>query len=158
MIVVLILLVQFRFSSQQANISHSVSGSITTMIINTLKPVVSHIRDTPKWLLEDELENLIRKVAHFFLFFTLGISLLTVLKLYLSFLKKPLIWLLTLALVVLFAGIDEWHQSFIPGREARFTDVIIDVVGALFAFLCMGVHFALNRFSEFLHRHFLSHK
>lgn len=35
---------------------------------------------------------------------------------------------------VLFAALygagDEWHQSFVPGREARVTDVMIDAVGA----------------------------
>jgi VanZ family protein len=26
---------------------------------------------------------------------------------------------------------DEWHQSFVPGRYASFTDVALDVAGAL---------------------------
>jgi len=36
-----------------------------------------------------------------------------------------------LGLTVLFAASDEWHQSFVPSREARVTDVLIDTAGAV---------------------------
>lgn len=32
---------------------------------------------------------------------------------------------------VLFAFSDEWHQSFVPGRSATFSDVLVDTVGTL---------------------------
>jgi VanZ family protein len=35
-----------------------------------------------------------------------------------------------LAVAALFAATDEWHQSFVPSREGRFTDVLIDSTGA----------------------------
>jgi VanZ family protein len=41
--------------------------------------------------------------------------------------------LLTLLIAVSYAGLDEWHQSFVPMREARFRDVLIDFTGALLA-------------------------
>jgi len=34
-------------------------------------------------------------------------------------------------LVVLYAVIDEWHQGFIPGRNATLLDVCIDIVGGI---------------------------
>jgi VanZ family protein len=40
---------------------------------------------------------------------------------------------LTLILAVSYAGLDEWHQSFVPLREARVRDVLIDASGALLA-------------------------
>jgi VanZ family protein len=40
---------------------------------------------------------------------------------------------LTLLIAVAYAGLDEWHQSFVPLREPRFRDVLIDSTGALFA-------------------------
>ena len=44
--------------------------------------------------------------------------------------------LLTAALVaVLYACSDEWHQSFVPGREGRLRDVGIDSIGAVVASL-----------------------
>lgn len=39
--------------------------------------------------------------------------------------------LATLLIAVSYAGLDEWHQSFVPMREARFRDVLIDSTGAL---------------------------
>jgi VanZ family protein len=41
--------------------------------------------------------------------------------------------LITLIIAVSYAGLDEWHQSFVPVREARFRDVLIDSSGAVLA-------------------------
>jgi len=41
--------------------------------------------------------------------------------------------LATLAIAVTYAGLDEWHQSFVPLREARLRDVAIDALGAVLA-------------------------
>lgn len=40
---------------------------------------------------------------------------------------------ITLLIAVSYAGLDEWHQSFVPVREARVRDVLIDSTGALLA-------------------------
>jgi VanZ family protein len=37
----------------------------------------------------------------------------------------------TLALAALFAAFDEWHQNFIPNRDASWDDVFADWVGVL---------------------------
>jgi VanZ family protein len=34
-----------------------------------------------------------------------------------------------LLVVALYAASDEWHQSFVPNREASVVDVLIDTVG-----------------------------
>ena len=36
-------------------------------------------------------------------------------------------------IAVTYAGLDEWHQSFVPLREARVRDVVIDALGAVLA-------------------------
>lgn len=41
--------------------------------------------------------------------------------------------LITLLVAVSYAGLDEWHQSFVPMREPRVRDVLIDSTGALLA-------------------------
>jgi len=41
--------------------------------------------------------------------------------------------LATLLIAVAYGGLDEWHQSFVPMREARVRDVVIDATGALLA-------------------------
>jgi len=39
----------------------------------------------------------------------------------------------TLVIAAAFAGLDEWHQSFVPLREASPRDVAIDTCGAILA-------------------------
>ncbi len=41
--------------------------------------------------------------------------------------------LATLVIAVTYAGLDEWHQSFVPLREARVRDAAIDALGAVLA-------------------------
>ena len=55
--------------------------------------------------------------------------------------------LATLVIAVTYAGLDEWHQSFVPLREARPRDVAIDALGAVLAQTL--VWFYANRKSKF---------
>ena len=41
---------------------------------------------------------------------------------------------LALAATVAYAGLDEWHQTFVAGRNGNIVDVLIDSSGALIAF------------------------
>ncbi len=45
--------------------------------------------------------------------------------------NKPASIILAFALALIYAASDEYHQSFVPGRGARITDVGIDSIGAL---------------------------
>lgn len=53
--------------------------------------------------------------------------------------------LITLLIAVGYAGLDEWHQSFVPTREARFRDVLIDSTGALLAQVLVWGYAKLHR-------------
>jgi len=53
--------------------------------------------------------------------------------------------LITLLIAMSYAGLDEWHQSFVPMREARFRDVLIDSAGALLAQLLVWCYAKLHR-------------
>ena len=58
--------------------------------------------------------------------------------------RRPWYWshaLLTVALVMLYAASDEFHQRFVPSRDASVMDVMIDTGGAvlaLFLVWCIG--------------------
>ena len=43
----------------------------------------------------------------------------------------------TLLVAVLYAASDEFHQLFVPSREASVRDVLIDTSGALLTLLCL---------------------
>ena len=53
-----------------------------------------------------------------------------------------LAWLITIA----FAASDEWHQSFVPARDASWLDFAADVVGASLASLVLFYRALLWRF------------
>jgi VanZ family protein len=46
-----------------------------------------------------------------------------------------------LAMAFAYACSDEWHQAFVPGRSAKFADVLVDTVGM---FLALGLAFLAN--------------
>ena len=52
---------------------------------------------------------------------------------------------LTLLIGVAYAGLDEWHQSFVPLRESRLRDVLIDSGGALLAQILVWVYSKMHR-------------
>ena len=41
--------------------------------------------------------------------------------------------ILAMTLAILYASSDEFHQSFVPGREPRVRDVVFDTIGASLA-------------------------
>lgn len=53
---------------------------------------------------------------------------------------------LAFAVAVLFAAGDEFHQSFVPSREGRFRDVLIDTTGAALGLLAL---WALGRWRKY---------
>ncbi|MBK9578162.1 MAG: VanZ family protein [Fibrobacterota bacterium] len=48
--------------------------------------------------------------------------------------KDKAFWMVPLG-IALFAGTDEWHQSFIAGRSASWDDLAVDLVGCALAVL-----------------------
>jgi VanZ family protein len=42
------------------------------------------------------------------------------------------------AIAIVYGASDEWHQSFVPGRDASFRDLLADSVGALLAAVVVG--------------------
>ncbi len=67
----------------------------------------------------------LKKIAHFIEYFILGM---------LTYRATNNI-LISISFCILFAVSDEFHQSFIPGREPRVRDVIIDSFGSITAII-----------------------
>lgn len=75
------------------------------------------------------LNLIIRKATHFTVFGVLAVLFFKTLgRFRLSYILS---WLLT----SLYAISDEWHQSFVPGRESSYKDVLLDSFGAFLALL-----------------------
>lgn len=94
-----------------------------------------------KWiapgLQPDELEfvhGLIRKLAHPTEYGVLGLLWFRAL----SGDRKTTLWTAagaSLLICIVWAALDEWHQSFVPSRTASVVDVAIDSGGALLALI-----------------------
>src|SRR5688500_12150835 len=75
----------------------------------------------------------LKKLAHVVEYGVLTVLLFSALRLHIA-LKRHALFSAALVAIV-YACSDEWHQSFVPGREGRLRDVGIDAVGALVASL-----------------------
>lgn len=71
----------------------------------------------------------VRKSAHFFLYFVLGILIINLFKSFELFNYKMI--LLAILLCFLYAWSDEIHQLFIKGRSCEVRDILIDTIGSL---------------------------
>ncbi len=70
------------------------------------------------------------KVAHCAEFFVFGILLFRYLHNSLRKKRSTALWI-CLAVGIIYAGLDELHQLFIPGRECEFLDFLADTIGVL---------------------------
>jgi VanZ family protein len=52
--------------------------------------------------------------------------------------------LITLLIAAVYGALDEWHQSFVPLREPRISDVLIDTTGALLAQIAVWIYAKLH--------------
>lgn len=132
LVVLIDLLAIFCFSNQTSNVSYAVTGQVVSVISKTPETQA-------EWNSRGKIVPLVRKSAHIFLYSIFS----TAFYLYTCTIKrgnKKLVKgksMLTIALAMLIGILDEFHQSFIPGRGASVRDVFIDAIGAL-----MGVMFA----------------
>lgn len=83
-----------------------------------------------------ELSYIIRKIAHVSEYFILCILLYRVWEMYFS---KGKALIFSFISAFLYAGTDEFHQYFVPGRVGVFKDVIIDSFGALIAIVIICI-------------------
>jgi VanZ family protein len=77
---------------------------------------------------------IVRKSAHILIFGFLGI-------LFYKVIKKRSIWYAWFC-TVLIAVLDEWHQSFVPGRSPLIQDVLLDSLAA-FIFIVVIAFFKI---------------
>lgn len=138
LLVLIIMIIIFLFSSQNANISGNLSEGFIAKIIMLFNHNIS------VYALEELIENLmlpVRKLAHFTIYFLLGLSNGNLLSLYHLSFKKLLI--AGLLICSLYACTDEIHQLFVSGRAGSIIDVMIDSLGsfaALFIFIKISNH------------------
>ena len=121
----------FYLSAEDAESSSVVSSKVTEFIFHIYYKITGggggEAVTEPVALLP--LEALIRKLAHFLEYMCVGLLSYSLVVLW----SKPakLGSLLVILQLVISAGLDEFHQSFVPGRYASVKDVVIDTAGGI---------------------------
>ena len=107
----------FWFSSQDGTKSAAQSGFFSRLL---------------SWLsASEQMEYSLRKSAHFSVYFLLGFALFKSLHCWSVPQTAALQTALAVCLCLLYAGSDEFHQLFVPGRAGSLADVLLDGCGAL---------------------------
>ena len=129
--IIIWMIIIFLFSNQIADDSNAMSSGITAIFYNFLQKF--KIDDILSY---DMMNHLIRKLAHFTIYFILGVLVIRPFNKpdsFSSFVKAVLI-------CFLYACSDEFHQYFIPGRAMMFTDVLIDTCGSMLGIILYQIY------------------
>ncbi len=128
----------FTFSDQDGEESGSLSRQLSGKCTEVLEDISGEEWDSVKEeRVAAEIEDPLRKLAHFTEYAGVGLLVCLICRLWLD--KRQLCSRIPVVWVLFSAILDEWHQSFVPGRNADFADVCLDTLGG-----AVGVLFALG--------------
>lgn len=130
------MIIIFIFSNQNGEKSQKTSDRLIKNVVN----IVYQIKDKElnKEKEEQLIENtslIVRKMAHFTVYFILGIISYFTLKSY----QVQNIIFYSILICVLYACSDEIHQLFSAGRSGKILDVYIDTLGGITAILSIMI-------------------
>lgn len=118
----------FFFSSQEAKDSDESSIGFITVFLNFFN-VYEVFSETDIETLSKSLNGIVRTGAHFTIYAVLGLLLCMLFNEY-NF-KGSLTIIYAVISSFIYACSDEFHQSFVPGRSAQLSDILVDTLGAL---------------------------
>lgn len=122
----------FNFSNQNGEKSGSLSRKVTVEVTENINSI-QKLEKSEKEMVLGKIEHYIRKLAHFSLYFMVGILNMSLMSTYdLKNIKKIFI---SLGIGAAYAAADEFHQMFIPNRTAAIGDVLIDTSGVFFGIM-----------------------
>lgn len=125
--IIIWLFIIFSFSAEDATKSEHRSDEV---IINAVETITrEEIPENQRQKIIDEYIVIVRKSAHFFLYFILAILVFTLYKRIFGLNSKSFIY--SIIFCFIYACSDEIHQLFINGRTARIFDVFVDTTGAI---------------------------
>ena len=124
----------YSFSAQTGEVSGTLSYEVSYQIVETKNELLSENNSYDELAYSaSSIEFSVRKAAHMTEYCLLAIAISFPLYVY----GVRGIWLILLAGVICvgFAGLDEYHQSFVAGRGPSVRDVGIDSIGVLIGIL-----------------------
>lgn len=125
------------FSAQPAAVSGNLSDRLLWRLMALLSPAFAGANAETQTAAVELLSFFERKAAHMFLYFVLILLLWLALLPLIRGRKRQAA--LAAVLCAALAGLDEYHQTFIPGRSGEPRDVCVDMAGAAIAVLLVVV-------------------
>lgn len=138
-VVILIFLIStlftiYGFSNQNGTQSKGVSTRITEKILQFSHHYQELEKEEQKQVF-NRTNAVIRKIAHFSIYALLGLLIMAMmLKSNIDYKRR---FFITIIVGTVYAILDEFHQSFSPGRTPKITDVYIDMLGIILGILVM---------------------
>lgn len=121
------MLIIFLFSNQNADNSQSTSDRVANFIIDVVEVITNkEISDDDRNSFVEDSRFIIRKTAHFTIYFVLGILICLTLTSYQ--INNRIVF--SIIFCLLYVCSDEIHQMFSDGRTFKLLDILIDSVGA----------------------------
>ncbi len=140
LLLISLMAVIFFFSSQTAEQSSGTSGRIVTFVLETVHPDFEDMDDVQKAELIERYQFIIRKSAHFSIYFLMGIfSYFT----FITYTRLPFAIRFSFSNItcLAYSVSDEFHQTFISGRSGELRDICIDFAGSLLAITLFSLFF-----------------
>ena len=126
-LVILWMTIIFLHSSMDATDSSQESGVVVTFITEHFVPGYEKMDAEQQAKVTDTVTLIVRKGAHMAEYAILGFLLVGALEIR----HLGILWLVAWMIAIAYAGTDEFHQTFVPGRIGELRDVCVDGVGAL---------------------------
>ena len=138
----------YKLSSMNTDSSNGKSSGIIGVFIEDALEVTnkygitdSHPDDAKLEKASGLLNTPLRKVMHASVYFVLAFIIIFVVN-YLFYNKRYLLsMIITMAIIIVLAGFDEYHQTFVDGRTGRVMDVLIDTSGGIVGVLFYGSYY-----------------
>ena len=127
-LVIVWMMLIFGFSKDNGNESTSLTNEVISTVVSKFTDIKKGSKEMDKILEVTFIP--IRKCAHFFVYFVLGLLVMNALYI-IGVTKKTLI--ISAILCILFALSDEFHQTFVDGRKGSLVDVLLDSSASLIA-------------------------
>jgi VanZ family protein len=123
----------FYMSSNNGQISQLQSNKVTNIVEDTESKLKVEYKN------KYELEHIIRKNAHMFMYMILAFLVSSSFFIYNKKGKNVVIYILFICLF--YAVTDEFHQFFVPGRTSLVSDVLIDFGGTVIGLIVFYISY-----------------
>lgn len=128
----------FRLSAQDGTTSGQLSYKVSVKVVTTAEQLLDReLSEEQVAHYADRIHYYVRKLGHVTEYFILAVSV--AFPLYVYGVRGIALMLVAGLFCVGFAGLDEYHQSFVAGRGPSKRDVAIDSIGIFFGIIVVRI-------------------